>query len=94
MIIKRLIWLDEIVQNISKKHNVHKNEITELLAGDPLFRFVEKGHRLNENVYAAMGQIQSGRYLIAFFVYKRDKDALILSVRDMTPAERKIYERR
>ncbi|WP_373872739.1 hypothetical protein [Microseira wollei] len=54
-------------------------------------RFVEKGTRKNENVYAALGQTDSGRYLIVYFIYKPDKNALILSARDMDNAERKRY---
>jgi len=41
-----------------------------------------------------MGQTESGRYLIVFFIYKKDNRALILSARDMTPAERKRYEKK
>jgi uncharacterized DUF497 family protein len=48
---------------------------------------------VQENVYAVMGQTDSGRRLIIFFVYKTDKRALILSARDMTKAERKLYEK-
>ena len=53
---------------------------------------MEKGHRSRENVYAAMGQTDEGRYLIIFFVHKTDKRALILSARDMTKAERRLYD--
>jgi len=63
-------------------------------ANRPLFRFVEKRYRPNENVYAALGQTNVGRYLIIFFVYKKDKHALILSARDMTRAERRKYEQK
>ena len=54
-------------------------------------RFVEKGYRKNENVYAALSQTYAGRYLIVFFVYKQNKNALILSARDMDNAERRRY---
>ncbi len=40
------------------------------------------------------GQTEGGRYLIVFFVYKRDKSALILSAREMTQGERRRYEQR
>jgi hypothetical protein len=43
-------------------------------------RFVEKGHRRGENVYAASGQTEAGRYLTVFFVHKQGGRALILSV--------------
>jgi uncharacterized DUF497 family protein len=38
-----------------------------------------------------MGQAKSGRYLVVFFIYKKDGRALILSARDMTTAERRRY---
>jgi hypothetical protein len=40
-----------------------------------------------------MGQTQSGRYLIIFFILKKKRDALVLSAREMTRAERKRYEK-
>ena len=59
-----------------------------------MFRFVEKGHRTREDVYAVLGQTGPGRYLIVFFVHKPDHRALILSARDMTNTERRRYEKR
>jgi len=91
--IKGLIWLDDIIEKLIRKHNVQQSEVREVLSNKPSFRFVEKGHRSNENVYAAMGQNNGGRYLIAFFVYKTDQRALILSARDMTKTERRLYEK-
>jgi uncharacterized DUF497 family protein len=92
--IKRIIWLDEIIEKLILKHNVSQIEVREVLDNNPHFRFVEKGHYPEENVYAAMGQTNSGRYLIVFFVYKKDRSALILSARNMTDAERRRYEQR
>jgi len=91
--IERLLWLDEIVEKLEKKHRVNQDEVREVLEGKANFRFVEKGNRPGENVYAAMGRTQSGRYLIIFFVFKKRGDALVLSARDMTHAERKRYEK-
>lgn len=93
MKIEALIWFDDIIEKIKRKHNVQQQEIREVLANRPYFKFVEKGHRSGENVYAAMGQTDEGRYLIFFFVYKTDKRALILSARDMTKSERRLYEK-
>ena len=50
--------------------------------------------RAGENVYSASGPTEDGRYLIVFFVHKADGTALTLSARDMTRAERRIYERK
>lgn len=94
MKIESLVWFDEIIEKLGRKHHVHQNEVREVLSNKSYFRFIEKGHRSGDNVYAAMGQADSGRYLIVFFVYKTDKRAIILSARDMTRAERRLYEKK
>ena len=94
MKIKGLIWFEEIIEKLERKHHVQQEEVKEVFLSRPKFRFVEKGHRFEEHVYAAMGRTNEGRYLIVFFVYRQDKSALILSARDMTPAERKKYEQK
>jgi len=91
--IEGIIWFDEIIEKLEWKHNVQPREVTEVFVNKPQFRFVEKGHRSGENVYAAMGQTYTGRYLIVFFIYKKDKRVFILSARNMTDRERRIYER-
>lgn len=94
MRIEGIIWLDEIEEKLYQKHNVIPSEVTEALDNRPQFRFVEKGHRVGENVYLALARSDAGRYLIVFFVYKSDRRALILSARDMTRSERRQYERK
>lgn len=85
------IWLDEIVEKLDRRHHVETYEVEQLFSGRPKFRFVENGHREGEDVYAALGQTEAGRYLIAFFVRKLDGRALPVSARDMTLGERKMY---
>jgi len=51
-----IIWLEEIVEKIERKHHISQEEVREILNGAPHFRFVEKGHRRGENVYSAMGR--------------------------------------
>ena len=92
MKIEGFIWYDDITEKLERKHDVHQYEVREIFVNRPQFRFVEKGHRSGENVYSASGQTVAGRYLIIFFIYKKDKHALILSARDMTNAERKKYK--
>ena len=88
-----IIWLEEIIDKIERKHHVNQKEVKEVLGGSSHFRFVEKGHRPGENVYAALGETNDGRYLIVFFVRKRRGQALPISARDMTRAERRQYEK-
>jgi uncharacterized DUF497 family protein len=87
-----IIWLESIVEKLEYKHSVFQLEVIELFSSLPHYRFVEKGHQANENVYAALGRAESGRYLIVFFVLKSNKKALVISARDMTANERKRYE--
>ena len=56
MKIGEIIWLEDIIEKLEKKHSVRQNEVIEVLENKPKFRFVEKGHRKGENVYAALGQ--------------------------------------
>ena len=92
--ITNFIWLEDIVEKLWYKHQTNQSEVEEVFANEPYFRFVEKGHRKDENVYAALGQADSGRYLIIFFVYKQDKSALIISARNMNDWERRHYNQR
>ncbi len=94
MKINGLVWLDDIVQKLLWKHSVTQAEVAELFDNSPRFFFVEKGNRKDENVYAALGQTGGGRYLAAFFIYKKNRQALILSARDMTKAQRRKYEKK
>jgi uncharacterized DUF497 family protein len=89
-----IIWLEEIVEKIDRKHRVTQDEVKDVLRSSSHFRFVEKGHRRGENVYSAMGQTSAGRYLIVFFVRKKTRQALPVSARDMTRSERRRYEKR
>jgi uncharacterized protein len=89
-----IIWLEDIVDKLLYKHNVEQHEVREVFDNAPYISLVEKGHRKGENVYAGFGQSDSGRYLIVFFVYKKDRRALIVSARDMEPVERRQYDRR
>lgn len=88
------IWYDEIVKKLEQKHNVQQHEVREVIVNHPQFRFVEKGYQPDENVYAALGRTRNGRYLIIFFIYKKDKHALIISAREMTRAERRKHEQK
>ena len=67
------------------------NEVEEVVNGMPYYRFIEKGDIDGENLYTAMGQTEARRYLIIYFIYKQSGDALIISTRDMTKKEKRLY---
>jgi uncharacterized protein len=94
MTIEGVIWLRDIIDKLNVKHGVEIHEVEEALSGSPKFRLVEKGERGGENVYLALGQAKAGRYLAVLFIYKKTKEALILSARDMTRNERRKYGRK
>lgn len=89
--IEGIIWLEDIVEKLILKHGVDQDEVIQVLRNKPVFRLIEKGHRKDENLYAALGQTDPGRYLTVFFVYKKTKQALIISARGMTRSERRRY---
>jgi len=91
MRIEGIIWLRDVVDKLVSKHQVETYEVEEVFSGKPKIRFVEKGEREGENVYLALGQTNSGRYLAVLFIYKQAKEALILSARDMETKERRQY---
>jgi uncharacterized DUF497 family protein len=91
MKIDGIIWLRDIADKLEFKHNVTIEEVEETLNNRPKFRFVEKGERKGEDVYMALGRTDSGRLLSILFIYKKAKEALILSARDMEGKERKQY---
>jgi uncharacterized DUF497 family protein len=94
MFIDDFVWLTEIANKVATKHRVSQDEVEEVFFNSPKYRFVESGHRSGEDVYSVGGQSDSGRYLIVFFIHKRNKTALILSARDMDEGERKRHERK
>jgi uncharacterized protein len=94
MYIIDVIWLPYIIDKLAWKHRVTPEEVEEVLFDNPLYRKVQQGHILGEDLYAALGQTEAGRYLIIFFIYKPTHEALILSARDMDGKERRQYARR
>jgi uncharacterized DUF497 family protein len=91
MKIEGIIWFRDVVDKPAFKHHVETREVEEVLGGKPKFRFVEKGQRKGENLYLTLGQTNAGRYLTVLFIYKKTKEVLILSARDMARKERRQY---
>ena len=94
MKIEKFIWLHDIIDKLTFKHNVDTNEVEEVFDNRPKIRFVQKGDREEEDVYIALGRSEAGRYLAVIFIHKKNNNALIVSARDMAKKERKQYERK
>jgi uncharacterized DUF497 family protein len=91
MTIEGIAWLREVVDKLLPKHGVEVHEVEQALSRHPKVRFVEQGEREGEDVYLALGQSDAGRYLAILFIYKKTREALILSARDMAQKERRQY---
>ncbi len=87
------IWLEEIVEKLDAKHQVTTDETEQVFNNQPQVKRMNKGHFRGEDVYRALGQTDAGRYIVVFFIYKRSREALILSAWDMDDKERKNYAR-
>jgi uncharacterized protein len=95
-----LFWLS-LPSGLNPLHRLIRNQgasgalfavlITSALDHQPKIRFVEKGEREGEDVYLALGRSGAGRYLAVLFEYKKSREALILSARDMAQKERNQY---
>jgi uncharacterized protein len=93
VVIRKIIWKDQFVEKLARKHSVTVIEAEEILSAKPHIRKVSKGRVKDEHVYAAFGQTDAGRYLIVFYIRKVSGAILPISARDMDDAERKYYER-
>ena len=94
MRIDGFVWLPDIVDKIEVKHHLDQDEVEQVFFNRPRYWFVERGDRKGEDVYAAMGQTDAGRYTIVFFILKKNSSALIVSARDMDTRERRRHERK
>ncbi len=91
MRITGVVWLESIVNKLEEKHRVTPEEVEELFSSRPRFRHIQRGKVAGEDLYSAMGQTDNGRYLVVFFVYKHNQNAIVISARDMSAKERKLY---
>jgi uncharacterized protein len=91
MRINGIVWLEDVVDKLRRKHGVEPEEVEEALAPKARIRKIEAGDVRGEDLYAALGRTDAGRYLIVFFVYKATHEALIVSARDATGKEKKLY---
>lgn len=86
--IKEFQWDKGNEEHILRRHNVTKFEAEDIFIGDPYFRIGRGGTRY---VY---GQTSNGRYLFVVYLYLEKGVARIVTARDMTKRERKLYLKR
>jgi uncharacterized DUF497 family protein len=89
-----LFWSGEVIDKLSQKHGIAPGEVEEVLDAVRSFRVVEKGHVKGEDLFGGMGQTDTGRYLIVYFIRKLTGEALVVSARDADRRERRAYEKK
>lgn len=82
------IWADEIVDKIIDKHGVYPDEVEQCF-----FAVRYKLVGTKEGKYLLYSQSREGRYLLVVFVWVW-RNIKIISARDMTIKERRIYKRK
>ena len=89
--IKEIIWLAQFVEKIESQHGVSIDDVEQAFANRPRIQRFERGDVRGEDLYRLLGRTDSGRRIAVFFVLKARGRALVVSARDMTVGEKKIY---
>ena len=83
-------WDDANVQKNWSKHHVTPPECEQVFFNQPLVVGDDQKHSLEEKRYYVLGQTDAGRLLFVAFVI-RDTFIRVISARDMSQKERKVY---
>jgi hypothetical protein len=93
--IEDIVCSPAVEEKLEAKHDVSCREARQVMLGQPRIRFVERGHTVGEDLFAAFGQTLGDHYLAVYFIFKPDvRTALIITARTMTDRERKAYGRK
>lgn len=76
----------------NEKHDVHWTECEEVFFQQPLLMRADQTHSKKENRYFVLGQTKAGRTLFIAFTIKYKQIIRVISARDMTKKEIKIYK--
>ena len=91
MKIRSVIIPQSVLDKLQWKHSVSGREVREILERNPKIRRIERCYVACEDLYAASGQTEFGRYLIVYFIHKSTTDALVISAREMDEQEKGRY---
>jgi len=90
--IQRVYISQNIKLKLLSKHNITDSEVREVFSNTHFKPKIYRSDRIPE-AYVAYGRALAGRYImVAFFLY--DKQAKIITARDLTQDERKRYQRK
>lgn len=84
-------WDEANVRKNILKHRVTPSEAEQIFFNEPLLLYPDPDHSQSEPRFYVLGQTEAGRLLFAAFSI-RDRLIRIISVRDMSRQERRIYQ--
>lgn len=84
-------WDENNINKNWDKHNVTPNESEQIFFNKPLLIACDEKHSINEIRYYALGKTDSERLLFIAFTI-RNKLIRVISARDMSRKERRMYE--
>jgi uncharacterized DUF497 family protein len=87
----RFSWNQKKAEANLKKHGVSFLEAQSAFDDDYFVAFVDPDHSLEENRFLLLGQSDRGRLLVVSYM-ERNELIRIISTREATRRERKIYE--
>ena len=92
MHITELLWDEETILHIQKKHHVDPSEVEEACFSEkpPL---IEAG-RGGPPIYYVLGQASAGRYLFVVVRYLFRGKAKVITAREMGTGEKKCYHKK
>ena len=84
-------WDDGNKDKNWESHQVTSSECEEVFFNQPLIVGGDEGHSVRETRYYALGQTFAGRQLFVVFTIRKNL-IRVISARDMSRKERKIYQ--
>ncbi len=88
MKIRRLAWDERSIEHIAR-HSVEPTEVEEAIFGK---RFVLRAR--GKNRYAVYGRTRQGRYLLVILEHLGKGEFFVVTARDMSESERKLYRKK
>lgn len=84
-------WDDGNAEKNWGKHQVSQTECEQIFSNEPLLLLADEKHSKKKLRFHALGRADNGRLLFLVFTV-RGQHIRVISARDMSRAERKIYE--
>lgn len=89
MEIKKLVWTSKTVEKIVRKHHLYQREVEEVFFESEAPLHIRRSGRL----YHAYGRSAAGRYLFVVLLVVGRGRAQVVTARDMTQTERRLYRK-